>query len=385
MIKNLICICNSFPPEVTPTAIRTGKILQNLPEEWKLQVITEVNNAYLSDGCGTIHYVKSWYPKLLITFILKLKLDKILEWFIFPDYKIFWLIPAIWHGLKIAKENKIDAIVVFMMPYSAGLVGIYLKWLLKCPLVLNFDDSLTCSDMHPIYPSRLHYYLTKWLENFYISQADQVIYVSDHNLNRLKKQLSLGNQNKLNLVRYGADTNEFLSIYSQINNNIDHRFSIVYIGEMNGWYDVLQLQEENKSLIKIAKNIYRWWIKLGKYETVKLDYKTSSPVFLGKAVKQVIAKCPDWEDKVSINIYGNQFNEQVVENVLNNQNLIDVVSVFGAIPHSEAIKIACQADLLFLTLPMRMDDSAGGRISAKTYEYLMSDRPILAAVSPGEN
>jgi glycosyltransferase involved in cell wall biosynthesis len=47
--------------------------------------------------------------------------------------------------------------------------------------------------------------------------------------------------------------------------------------------------------------------------------------------------------------------------------------------------MACKADLLFLTLPARPDGSLGGRISAKTYEYLMTDRPILAAVPKGEN
>jgi hypothetical protein len=36
-------------------------------------------------------------------------------------------------------------------------------------------------------------------------------------------------------------------------------------------------------------------------------------------------------------------------------------------------------------LPERVDGSRGGRISAKTYEYLMTDRPILAAVPQGEN
>jgi hypothetical protein len=34
---------------------------------------------------------------------------------------------------------------------------------------------------------------------------------------------------------------------------------------------------------------------------------------------------------------------------------------------------------------VRVDRSRGGRISAKTYEYLMTDRPILAALPAGEN
>jgi hypothetical protein len=44
-----------------------------------------------------------------------------------------------------------------------------------------------------------------------------------------------------------------------------------------------------------------------------------------------------------------------------------------------------ESDLLFMSLPDRVDGTPGGRISAKTYEYLMTDRPILAALPPGEN
>ena len=63
----------------------------------------------------------------------------------------------------------------------------------------------------------------------------------------------------------------------------------------------------------------------------------------------------------------------------------DVVTVHGPFPHDELADILRRADLLFLTLPRRLDGSRGGRISAKTYEYLMTDRPILAAVPRGEN
>src|SRR5204862_3600793 len=62
-----------------------------------------------------------------------------------------------------------------------------------------------------------------------------------------------------------------------------------------------------------------------------------------------------------------------------------VVVVRDAVAHDEVADILGRADLLFLTLPRRVDGSRGGRISAKTYEYLMTDRPILAALPRGEN
>jgi glycosyltransferase involved in cell wall biosynthesis len=63
----------------------------------------------------------------------------------------------------------------------------------------------------------------------------------------------------------------------------------------------------------------------------------------------------------------------------------ELVTVHGPIEHERVGAILASADLLFLTLPARPDGSAGGRISAKTYEYLSTDRPILAAVPRGES
>jgi glycosyltransferase involved in cell wall biosynthesis len=376
MPTSLLCICNSFPPEVTPTAIRSGKILAYLQKQWQIQVVTEEKDSCLGNKIN-VSFVKSWYPGGLIHWLSKLKFEKLLEWLIWPDSTIFWLLPAVFKAKELAKQQKPDAIVVFMMPYSTGLVGILLKWLIKRPLVLNFDDSPTCSDMSPSYPSWIHYHMIRCLEDFYISQADAIIYVSQHNLERLRSRQPKAQHFKCHLVRYGADVKEFSTPEALT----DNQFSIVYIGGMNGWYEFYHLPQENT----LPRKLYRVWMSFGRYEAVKLDYRGSSPVFIGKAVQQVATENPSWQDKIQVSIYGNKFSQTVVEKVLHNQNIADVVSVFGSIAHAEAIKIACQADLLFLTLPGRPDGSPGGRISAKTYEYLMSDRPILAAVPKGEN
>lgn len=379
MPTSLLCICNSFPPEVTPTAIRSGKILAYLQKQWQIQVVTEEKDSCLGDKIN-VSFVKSWYPEGLIHWLSKLKFEKLLESLIWPDSTIFWLLPAVFKAKELGKQQKPDAIVVFMMPYSTGLVGILLKWLINRPLVLNFDDSPTCSDMSPSYPTWIHYHMTRWLENFYISQADAVIYVSQHNLERVRSRQPKAQHFKFHLVRYGADLKD-LKQYSSPESIADSQFSIVYIGGMNGWYEFYHLPQENT----LPRKLYRAWMSFGRQEVLKLDYRSSSPIFIGKAVQQVATENPNLQNKIHVNVYGNQYSQTIIERVLQNQNIVDVVSVFGSLPHNEAIKMACKADLLFLTLPARPDGSLGGRISAKTYEYLMTDRPILAAVPKGEN
>jgi hypothetical protein len=71
--------------------------------------------------------------------------------------------------------------------------------------------------------------------------------------------------------------------------------------------------------------------------------------------------------------------------VLKQFDLNAIVRVHPPAAHDEVRRHTLEADLLFMALPERIVGSPGGRISAKTYEYLMTDRHILAAVPDGEN
>ncbi|QLE56092.1 glycosyltransferase [Nostoc sp. TCL26-01] len=374
----LFCITHDLPPLKTPIANRAKKLLGEFEKTWKLNVLTGTKNADLSEE-ASISYAKNLYPKFLIDLIGRLRLEKLLTLLIWPDPDIFWVLPAIIKGYRIIQKQRPDAIFVMMMPYSAGLVGIVLKWLTGLPLVLSLDDSLSCTDMHSSSASWLHHHLEHWLEDFYVRQADAVVYVSQFNLDIVKNRQPYRQQSKLHLVRCGADPADFSHPISTL--VTDRNFEIIYTGGMNGWYEFYHRPEEKT----LAKKLYKAWMELGYYHRTTIDTRSSSPVFAGHAIQEVLAKYPEWNAKIQLKVYGNSFPEFVVQRVLENQNLQDVVSVSGTLPHFQAIQLARQADLLFITLPNRPDGTSGGRISCKTYEYLMTDRPILAAVPKGEN
>ena len=378
-VKTLLCISYVFPPLINPLANRVQRLLVHFQKKWQIQALTgRDTNAYLNEE-ASVHFVQSWYPKRLIELMSKLKMDKFLELLIWPDNAVFWVLPALLKGYQLIKAQKPDAIIVFMMPYSTGLLGIGLKWLTEIPLILSFDDSISCTDMHPDAPSWLHYQLGIWLENFYVRHADAVVYVSQFNLDLVKKRQPLSQQSKFNLIRCGVDVLDYTTPISAP--VIETNFEIVYTGGMNGWYKFYHSSEE----LTVLKKLYKAWMKLGHYQMAEIDYCTSSPVFIGQAVQQAIEECQSWRNRIHVKLYGNKVPEEILQQVLQNQNLTEVVSVFSALPHSQAIQLARQADLLFLTLPKRTDGSSGGRISCKSYEYLMTDRPILAAVPKGEN
>ena len=183
----ILCVSPSFSPDTTPTAIRAGKLLERLSAEWDVTVLTE-SHGQRPDGHVRVEVVRSWRPGRLLATLRRLRMDKVLEMVIWPDESIFWVLPAILSARRLIREIAPRAIVVFMMPYSGGLAGLVLSRLSGLPLILNLDDSPTCTDMHPYFATRLHYRLARALEDLYVRRADAVIYVSQTNLDSVSSR-----------------------------------------------------------------------------------------------------------------------------------------------------------------------------------------------------
>jgi hypothetical protein len=362
----LLCISQSFSPDTTPTAIRASKLLGKLAAPWDITVITEAQGQH-GGACVRVEVVRGWRPRRLFAALRRARLDKLIELLVWPDDSVFWVIPAILAGRRLAKESAPSAIVVFMMPYSAGLAGIALGRLTGLPVILNLDDSPTCTDMHPHFPTRLHYRLAKALEDFYASRADAVVYVSQTNLEAVRSRQPEHVRGRFHLVRYGADAGDF-----HPRPPATEDFEIAYVGAMS-------------TPARGLKRLYSAWNRLGRHQLTALDQRTSSPAIVGQAILDALAEHPDWAGRVNLRIHGNPYPADVVARAVAGAGVDSVVTVLDPVAHERIAAILGGADLLFITLPARVDGSRGGRISAKTYEYLMTDRPILAAVPRGEN
>jgi Glycosyl transferase 4-like domain len=386
---SLLCLSPSFAPDTTPTAIRAGKLLARLSAQWDITVLTETGGpGVLADiqdrgdgksgdgGPLRVEVVGGGRARKLLAKLRRLRLARLLELVVWPDGSVFWVPSAVVAGKRIARTRRPSAIVVFMMPYSAGLAGVLLSLLTGLPLILNLDDSPTCTDMHPHFATRLHHLLAKALEDLYARRADAIVYVSRTNLEMVRARQPERVRRKFHLVRYGAEPADFRSQPQS-----EDVFEIAYVGGMTGWWSLIE-QDPHGGRLGAA---YAAWANFGHYELMRLDQRTSSPAIVGQAILEAIAERPGWAGRVCLRIYGNSYPDVVVARALESAGVQSVVSVFGALPHEQIADVIARADLLFLTLPKRLDRSPGGRISAKTYEYLATDRPILAAVSPGEN
>jgi len=372
---NLLCLSPSFTPETTPTAIRAGKLLGELAREWDITVLTASAGPHPSPAVE-VRTVRPRRPRRVLSMLRRARLDKLIELFVWPDESVFWVLPAVAAARREIRARRPQAIVVFMMPYAGGIAGLLLRRLTRLPLVLNLDDSPTCTDMHPHYPTRLHHRLAQRLENAYARRSDAVVYVSARNLELVAARQPEEVRERMHLVRYGADHEDFAAAPQQ-----PGVFEIAYAGAMSGWWSLLGESEPGG----LAARAYDAWSRLGRYERTRLDQRTSSPAAIGHAILAAIAAEPAWEGRIALRVYGNPYPDALVARALEAAGVESVVTVMGAVPHREVATLLARADLLFLTLPRRLDDSPGGRISAKTYEYLATDRPILAAAPRGEN
>jgi glycosyltransferase involved in cell wall biosynthesis len=377
MASRLLCICASLPPETTPTAIRSWKLIVRLAAERPVTVITATPDVPAADGVEVRHVSRGMSHRLFDA-LERARAHKLVELLAWPDRDLGWSLRAAALGSSIARRCGASAVVTFAMPYSSGLAGLVVKRVARVPLIIGLDDSPTCTDMHEHRPTAVHAFADRLMEDGFIAGADRVVYVSRRTLERVRERQPPPRRQRLALIRYGADPEDFSGPPPPRD---PERARIVYVGGATGWYELLDEVRSSTTLSRARKFVDR----IGRVELARLDHRTSSPIFLGRAVARLLERAPSWSDRVAVEWVGDAYPEEVREAVLRSEGLAAIVTATGPVPHEEALVRLRSADILFLTLPRRLTGEPGGRISAKTYEYLMTDRPILAAVPPGEN
>ncbi len=71
---------------------------------------------------------------------IKLQHNYFYDIFCIPDLFIGWVLPGIISGLRTIKAKKIDIIYVSCSPFSAGIIGWWLKKITGIPLVIDYRD-----------------------------------------------------------------------------------------------------------------------------------------------------------------------------------------------------------------------------------------------------
>jgi glycosyltransferase involved in cell wall biosynthesis len=137
----------------------------------------------------------------------------------------------------------------------------------------------------------------------------------------------------------------------------DDRFRIVHVGEFHT--EIGRRQERHRGLRRVLGG------------DSPANVLARSPLYLLRALERV------GSDRVELHLAGRL--SAADEEILAGSPL---VHRHGYLPHADAVALMRSADLLFL--PMYDVSGRAGLVPGKTYEYLASGRPILAAVPDGD-
>lgn len=248
-----------------------------------------------------------------------------------PDARVLWVRPSVSFLSKYIKENGIDTIITTGPPHSLHLTGLGLKEKLGVKWLADFRDPWTTIGYHKeLKLSASAAAKHKQLEKQVLTTADAVLVTSP----TTKKEFEALTHKPVTVITNGYDIEEIAK------QPLDKKFSVAHIGSF--------LSERNPRIL---------WEALAELITENSDFKTHFELKLIGAVSQEVLSA----------IAGFGLNSYV-------NNL-------GYIPHSEAIVQQRKSQVLLLVEIDSEDTKC--IIPGKLFEYMVSERPILAVGPEG--
>ena len=254
-----------------------------------------------------------------------------------PDNKVGWLPFTLWSLFHQLRKNKLDMIYSTSPPVTSHLVGFVAKLLLRKPWVIDLRDLWSLNPY--IKPAtRFHLRITKLLEKKVFMFADKTITVSDVWRMDLAESHPNLNLEKFEVITNGYDQEDF----SFEVKNENKRFSIGHVGTL---------------------------------------YAGQTPFYFLHALDKLKKDNPDLGKKIAVTFVGeiDRNNKKILEELIQKFHLQDMVIRKEAVPHREAIDYMLRFDLLLLIIGKENK----GCLTGKLYEYLATQKPILALAKNG--
>jgi glycosyltransferase involved in cell wall biosynthesis len=255
----------------------------------------------------------------------------------------------------------VDLVYASMSPFETGSAAARLAAELRKPWVADLRDPWALDEMQ-VYPSRWHRWLDLREMRRLLSTASAVVMNTEESA-RLVRAFPELRGTPVFAVPNGYDADDFSQPVARAEPD---RFRIAHTGYLH--------TELGRGLAggRLARRL------LGG-DLYGVNILTRSHVYLLEAIDRLIAADASVAERLELHLAG-VLSDSDVEVAKRSP----VVRMPGYLPHAETIALLRTADLLFL--PMH-DLRAGVRariVPGKTYEYLASGRPILAAVPDGD-
>ena len=258
--------------------------------------------------------------------------------------------------------EPVELVHASLRPYSAAGAAIDIARRLGRPLIVDLEDPWALDEMM-VYPTRLHRRLELRRMGHVLAAADAVVMNTEEAAHRVLETFPRLPGTLVRAIPNAFDSRAFAEAAPA---RSDGRFRLVHTGSMH--VDAGRRHREAGSIRRALG---------GSVDGV--DFLPRSHVFLIEALDRVFAARPELRGLVEL-----QFAGVLTPSERDDLERTASTVVHGFLPHPETVALIRSADLLFLP----MHDLPTGRratiVPHKTYEYVASGRPILAAVPDGD-
>ncbi|MFW5856620.1 MAG: glycosyltransferase [Planctomycetota bacterium] len=387
-MKKVLFVAFYFPPAGGGGVQRSSKFVKYLREfGWEPVVLTIDEDAARRLHSGSdddlLAEIPSGTEVIRTPFLRQLQLLERLrrlhmmgpaEFFLYPW---FWEFYALWYGVALQaartrlEKGDIDAIYTTSGPFSALRVGASLQDEFGLPWLADVRDPYTLS--HWGWPSRLHYRLCRMMERRLLRQAELLVFATEG-----LRAMHLAAYPELKPVRTscihnGYDEEDFASPPPPRDGRY---FRIVYAGTV---YSGRTRGRPSSLLSRI--NPFRILHYPGPLE---LDRTTLAPDAFLKGVRRAIDRQPELASTVRVEFCGTETDTAGMEDLIGKLDLQEIVHRRGRVSHASALASIRSADVLLLTMERRLDGQPSPVTCGKLFEYLATQRPILAVGGEGE-
>jgi glycosyltransferase involved in cell wall biosynthesis len=250
-----------------------------------------------------------------------------------PDARVLWVKPSIKFLEKYISENQIDTIITTGPPHSLHLIGVGLKEKSDINWIADFRDPWTSIGYHhdlklSIRSSKKH----KELESKVLKIADSILVTSV----TTKKEFQLLTKQPIHVITNGYDVEKIGKTA------LDKKFTIAHIGSF--------LSQRN-------------------------------PRILWKCLKEIIKENSSFKSDFQLKLIG-AVSEEVLETIAEFR-LDSYINNVGYVSHKEAV--AQQRSSQVLLLIEINSEITKSIIPGKLFEYMVSERPILALGPEGSD
>ena len=264
-------------------------------------------------------------------------LEKTLLWvrgnLFIPDARFLWVKPSVTYLKKYIQENDIDTIVTSGPPHSLHLIGLQLKKELNIKWLADFRDPWTTIGYHKAlklssYAEKKH----KALEKEVLNSADTIIVTSK----TTKTEFQVITSRPIEVITNGYD------IEHVEKQPLDNKFSLAHIGSF--------LSERN-------------------------------PRILWQALQELVTENETFKNDFQLKLIG--ATSQEVLDTISEFELTNYVLNLGYVSHQEAVEHQRKSQVLLL-IEINSDETKS-IIPGKLFEYMISERPIIAIGPEGSD